>query len=320
VAAIFMGRLLFDILEDLYTFFSAVNATTEEQLREAGRALARAIARGGVQIVVLLLTRGMRGGRGRGSPPPRTPPPSAGAEMVTPDGLVVRVPPEAVPELPSGPRFSSEGPVALRRGPISEPEIPVRPAPPPARPAPEAPARPPLAEPPSAGPPRPGTVPREGAARPQLGEGRMPDILPRPVPVPPRRRGESGSMRHQIQRGDNHYASFSVTATGDLGVTALQLRNTMAANLNQYMEIAQGSRPAPRGWTRGPVGWERPIRSAIIRQSQAITPIVAAGGVTQGGDINALRQCFDPATNAPSDCASNDVRLDVENRGHNLRE
>jgi hypothetical protein len=68
------------------------------------------------------------------------------------------------------------------------------------------------------------------------------------------------------------------------------------------------------------VNWESPIRSGIISQSQTITGLVAAGGVRVGGDVNALRRCFNPTTLAASPrCATDDVRLDIENRGHNLR-
>jgi hypothetical protein len=132
--------------------------------------------------------------------------------------------------------------------------------------------------------------------------------------------GDQNSMRHQIQRSGNHYASRAVMAPVRQGVTALQLRATMAANFEQYMNIARGAQAVPRGWTRGPVDWQSPIRTAIIAQSQAITGIVAAGGIRKGGDVNALRRCFNATTLAPSPrCASDDVRLDVENRGHNLR-
>jgi hypothetical protein len=128
------------------------------------------------------------------------------------------------------------------------------------------------------------------------------------------------SMRHQIQRGNNHYASLPVMAPARVGVTALQLRQTMAANFAQYMSIARGEQPVPNRWTRGPVNWESPIRSGIISQSQTITGLVAAGGVRVGGDVNALRRCFNPTTLAASPrCATDDVRLDIENRGHNLR-
>src|SRR5205085_10278910 len=124
--------------------------------------------------------------------------------------------------------------------------------------APAGPAPPTVAARPGTGRPSPTAAP---GTRPQLGEGRMTEVLPQPVPVPPRREGLRGSMRHQIQRGNDHHASLSVTAANDRGVTARQLRDTMAANFRQYMDIAQGARPVPRGWTRGPVAWERPIRS-----------------------------------------------------------
>jgi hypothetical protein len=130
---------------------------------------------------------------------------------------------------------------------------------------------------------------------------------------------ESNSMRHQIQRGDNHFSSQAVSADAKVGVTALQLRNTMDRNFTTFMSIARNEQPAPPGWTRGPVSWEPAIRTAIIMQSQAITPIVAAGGIRLAGDVNALRKCFDPRTLAPSNCATDDVRLDIENKGHNLR-
>jgi hypothetical protein len=149
---------------------------------------------------------------------------------------------------------------------------------------------------------------------------------PVPVPLAPgtkkpdEKEPEENSMRHQIQRGLNeHFSSLAAMNNARVGVTALQLRTTMAANLVQYMAIARQQMPLPRGWTRGPVEWEASIRSAIIRQSEQITQIVASGGVREGRDVLALRKCFNPRTLAPSNCASDDVRLDVENRGHNLR-
>jgi Domain of unknown function (DUF4157) len=150
---------------------------------------------------------------------------------------------------------------------------------------------------------------------------------PQPVPVPltpieedEEKKKKRAMMRHQIQQGLNkHYASFAVMAVDDNGVTGRQLRDAMASNFKQYMEIAKGTRALPKGWTKGPVDWEKPIRAAIISQSQAIPAIVAAGGVTLGGDINAMRRCFDPRTGSETNCGSDDVRLDVENRGHNLR-
>ncbi|HEY6392102.1 MAG TPA: DUF4157 domain-containing protein [Bryobacteraceae bacterium] len=150
-----------------------------------------------------------------------------------------------------------------------------------------------------------------------------------PVPLPglnqaregnERSRDGRSSMRHQIQRGADHHSSVSVTADPRIGVTVAQLRTTMAANFARFMSIASGAEPVPRGWVRGQTTWDRPIRSAIIAQSQAIGLSPAAGGVTEAGDINALRRCFDPGTlTASPRCVTNDVRLDIENRGHNLR-
>ena len=174
-AAIFMGRLLFEIVGDLYRFFSAVNATSEAEVQAAGEALARAIARGGVQVVLLLLTRGMRGSRGGGRPY-QGPPPSAGAEAVTTGGVVVRVPPEAIPQLP---RAQLRGPMPelpgeLMPGGVRRP--PARPARPPVRPEEPAPARP-------ARPARPPETPRP-EPEPRLGEGRLRNAGV--VPSPPR--------------------------------------------------------------------------------------------------------------------------------------
>jgi hypothetical protein len=130
---------------------------------------------------------------------------------------------------------------------------------------------------------------------------------------------ESASMRHQIQQGKSaHYASLAASANAKVGVTAQELRSIMAENFEQFKRIARGG-PLPKDWTRGSVKWESPIWSAIMAQSKAITPLVAAGGYWKGGDINALRKCFDPRSLAQTDCASDDIRLDVENKGHNLK-
>lgn len=213
---------------------------------------------------------------------------------------------------PEGFRFAGPEPAA--------PPSPAQRGPAPARPSGQ-----PVVEPPTAA----RRAPRRGArpspapeAAPQAARGRATGA--EPLAENPARRTEgseeNNSMRHQIQRGDTHYASRAVTAPPSVGVTAFQLRETMAANFERYMRIARREEDPPRGWTRGPVDWAAPIRSAIIAQSQAITGIVAAGGVRIGGDVNALRRCFDPSTLAPSPrCASRDVRLDIENRGHNLR-
>lgn len=85
--ALFVGALVIDIAKDLAKFFSAINATTETQLEESGNALAHALARGGIAIVLALLTRGMRGAS---RPPPATG--TALVEVVTTNGMRVPVP------------------------------------------------------------------------------------------------------------------------------------------------------------------------------------------------------------------------------------
>jgi hypothetical protein len=69
VSVLFLGLMIIDILGDVVRFFRAVEAASEGELRSAGFALARAIARAGIGIIVALLTRGM--GRSAGGPRPR---------------------------------------------------------------------------------------------------------------------------------------------------------------------------------------------------------------------------------------------------------
>jgi len=175
-----------------------------------------------------------------------------------------------------------------------------------------APAPEPVAPPAAARPTAPSRAPGTGT-RP------ITPVVPGVKTAPDEQTPDSNSMRHQIQRGDDHFASNAKFADPKVGVTALQLRNAMSQNYSQFMSIAKGLIPVPEGFTRGPVRWEPAIVSAISRQSQKITEIVASGGVQGGKDFNALRQCFNPDSLAPSACASDDVRLDVENKGHNLR-
>src|SRR5262249_23496233 len=126
--------------------------------------------------------------------------------------------------------------------------------------------------------------------------------------------------RHQIQRGADHHVSGSVSAPGSVGVTALQLRTLMSSNYQRYVRIARRDEdPPPPGWVRGPVAWEPAIVRAIVPPSPISAGIVASGGARRAGDVNALRTCFDPRTLVPTNCGTNDVRLDVENQGHNLR-
>jgi hypothetical protein len=95
ITAIFLGKQLFEIIDHLVGFVSAVNATSKTQLRQAGRHLADAIAKAGVAVVVALLTKAIKGSVKGGRP--YNPPPTAMADVVTDTGLVIRVPVQAVP-------------------------------------------------------------------------------------------------------------------------------------------------------------------------------------------------------------------------------
>ncbi len=99
-SVIFLGLMIFEILRDLGTYFGAVDATTDEDLRAAGRGLARAVAKAGVGLVIALLTRGL--GRGVGPPRPR---PIGGFALATgPEGATALMPIAASAEeaAPSG--------------------------------------------------------------------------------------------------------------------------------------------------------------------------------------------------------------------------
>ena len=160
----------------------------------------------------------------------------------------------------------------------------------------------------------------------KTGEAPEPHQVPVPSPSPDeeeKKKKRHGTMRHQIQQGDKlHFAECSYR--GGLRTTtaspASQLRTTMAANFDQYMSIARGEQPVPLGWTKGPVRWERPIHTGIIAQSRLSRRSSLGAEFITGGNIRALQRCFDPKTGSTSGCATNDVRLDVENTwGHNLK-
>jgi len=90
---IMLGIMIIQILADLLEFFGAVNATSDEQLRAAGHALARAIARAGVGVIVMLITHGLS--RGLGPPGPRgAPAPEPGFSFAgaTAEGAMMPIP------------------------------------------------------------------------------------------------------------------------------------------------------------------------------------------------------------------------------------
>jgi hypothetical protein len=89
LTVIFVGTLAISVARDVATFFSAVNATTEEEFQESGYALARALARAGVGFVVAMLTRGLRGAT---RPPAGGPPPAPAQVQILATGTGITVP------------------------------------------------------------------------------------------------------------------------------------------------------------------------------------------------------------------------------------
>ena len=121
-----------------------------------------------------------------------------------------------------------------------------------------------------------------------------------------------GGMRSQIQRGDDHLGSADVVASNPKkGVTAREFEQiAMIGALTNYKD-RRNKRIRPFGTERN----EKNITFAFAQQSKLIrSSIVPGGGVTQGGDINALRQKFEDAE------TGDEIRVDIENSfGHNLR-
>ncbi|MEU1820288.1 DUF4157 domain-containing protein [Streptomyces roseifaciens] len=99
ISFFFVGSMLLDVTRDLYRFFKAVDATTDSELRQAGYALSRALAKGGVALVMALLTKCLRKSGGGGSGRPYEAPPEPGfGDLVTNEGLIVRAPVAAAEE------------------------------------------------------------------------------------------------------------------------------------------------------------------------------------------------------------------------------
>jgi RHS repeat-associated protein len=110
-------------------------------------------------------------------------------------------------------------------------------------------------------------------------------------------------MRLQLQEGVNHFWSLPMFAPPSIGVSSTQVR----AGLTAMHVAAVGDTmllPLPNAL-------EPQLFSAIVFFSQKLTPIVAGGGVIQGGNV--LREEFVGGGKV--------YRIDLENlRGHNLRQ
>lgn len=114
ISAFFLGAVVFQVAQDLYHFFGALNAQSAQDLNTAGQALARAAARGGVGVLVALLTKGIRGARGR---PQQAPPPNpAPVAAVTPEGMIVSMPVSAAEAAVAGRPALAQQLTALSRG------------------------------------------------------------------------------------------------------------------------------------------------------------------------------------------------------------
>lgn len=118
-------------------------------------------------------------------------------------------------------------------------------------------------------------------------------------------------MRSQVQQDHHHWGSATVNAADDSrGVTATEFEGAQARAKDEA--IANG---LPGTNVHG-------VNRAKAEQSRRIRQEIVPNGVTQIGDINQLRICFDPDTNNLVTCrrGQGQIRLDVENlAGHNLR-
>lgn len=74
LTVICVGTLVYQVARDVIQFLSAIDATSDDELREDGHALARALARAGIGIVLALLTHAIGGGGGVEGPPSATAP------------------------------------------------------------------------------------------------------------------------------------------------------------------------------------------------------------------------------------------------------
>jgi hypothetical protein len=167
--------------------------------------------------------------------------------------------------------------------------------------------------------PKSGVRPKDGRKpnqpkQPNQDPNKVPRTGPNPLPNPKPEEDKTtrGGMRSQIQRGNDHLGSADVVAADSKkGVTAREFEQiAMIGALTDYRD-RRVKRIRPFGSERN----EKNITFAFAQQSKLIRgSIVPGGGVTQGGDINALRQKFQDAE------TGDEIRVDVENTsGHNLR-
>ena len=90
LTAIFVGTALFTAIQHLINFANARNATTSEQLDQAGTEFAQAVAEVEVDAIILLVTHGIGGGL-KGGVPYKGPPPTEFVLATTEEGVLVPV-------------------------------------------------------------------------------------------------------------------------------------------------------------------------------------------------------------------------------------
>jgi hypothetical protein len=100
LTAIFLGSAVFHVFTNLGIFVGAIDATTEDDLKTSGEALAEAVAEVGIGLIIAFLTHAA-GGTLKGAKPYTEPPPGF-ADAVTPEGQVIQAPESAfrAPESP----------------------------------------------------------------------------------------------------------------------------------------------------------------------------------------------------------------------------
>ncbi len=95
ITAVFVGKQLFSIFKHLLGYLAAINATSEDELKDAGHELSEAIAEAGLAVFIALLSHAIKG-----SVPgelPYDPPPPGFADAVTDTGIPIRVPVQEAP-------------------------------------------------------------------------------------------------------------------------------------------------------------------------------------------------------------------------------
>jgi Domain of unknown function (DUF4157) len=96
LTAVFIGMALIRAIRHMVAFADARNATTSAQLDEAGHHFAAAVAEISIDVLILLITRGMRAGPGAAGPP--APPVVATVRIAArANGTLVMVPAYAIP-------------------------------------------------------------------------------------------------------------------------------------------------------------------------------------------------------------------------------